>query len=66
MFHRVHGEGSRHASISQDLLEIIINKIDKNRIISPQSWIEKCENNNLRDTDICFTFDDCPDKSLEK
>ena len=58
MFHRIHGEGSHHASISQDLLEIIINKIDKNRIISPQSWIEKCENNNLRDTDICFTFDD--------
>lgn len=61
MFHHFHdnkfhlrGQGS----IDSSEFRKIINFIGKKNILSPEEFIHKLENKNLKKTDLCLTFDD--------
>jgi peptidoglycan/xylan/chitin deacetylase (PgdA/CDA1 family) len=60
MFHHLHG--GRHpksqGSISADELDQIIRFVGRERILDPCDWMERVEHHNLRDDDLCLTFDD--------
>ena len=59
MFHRFHVKKPIGGSITSQELEAVIKIIGRDRILSPQLWLEKCAKKSLGNKDICFTFDDC-------
>lgn len=60
MFHHfrnlLHPAGQ--GAISADEFEDIIKFVGKDRILSPQEWLDKSLNNKLNSGDLCLTFDD--------
>lgn len=64
MFHHFHDD-KRHlnspggGSISADEFHLIIDYIDRNfDLLTPDEYIHKIERDNLRESDVCLTFDD--------
>lgn len=60
MFHHFHN--GRHpkgqGSISKQNLERLLNFVGIDRILNPQEWLEKLEENRLEPENVCLTFDD--------
>ena len=61
MFHHFHDEShlpSGQGSISAKEFEEILNFIGIENFIRPDEWITKLRNNELKENDVCITFDD--------
>ena len=61
MFHHFHDEFhpvSGQGSISSKEFEDILNFIGIENFIRPDEWITKLKNNDLKENDVCITFDD--------
>lgn len=60
MFHHFHD--ARHprgqGSISADDFARLIDALGRDRILSPQEWIQRTLRGALRESDLCLTFDD--------
>ena len=61
MFHHFHDDGIHtkgQGSIDKDDFYKMINFIGRNNILDADVFYEKFKNNNLKDNEICLTFDD--------
>ena len=61
MFHHFHdnkGHFKSQGSISKDDFYEIINFIGRDNILDADVFTEKLKSNNLKNSDVCFTFDD--------
>jgi len=61
MFHHFHDDGIHtkgQGSISKDEFYKIINFIGRKNILDAEEFFDKFKKNNLKDTDVCLTFDD--------
>jgi len=61
MFHHFHDNGIHtkgQGSIDKDDFYKMINFIGKNNILDADVFYEKFKNNNLKDNEVCLTFDD--------
>ena len=61
MFHHFHDEShppSGQGSISDKEFEEILNFVGIENFIRPDEWITKLRNNDLKENDVCITFDD--------
>lgn len=61
MFHHFHGINhppDRQGSISADRFYSILKSIGTSRFISPTEWISRLSKGELKDSDLCITFDD--------
>ncbi len=61
MFHRFYGPSlpKYQGALSATELESLILNIGIDRIIDPKQWLDRLENNMLKNDHICLTFDDC-------
>ena len=61
MFHHFHDDGIHtkgQGSIDKDDFYKMINFIGRNNILDADVFYEKFKNNNLKDNEVCLTFDD--------
>ena len=61
MFHHLHHEGVRpyaQGSITSSEFKQIIEYIGLKNILPANTWLEKAINNELREKEVCLTFDD--------
>ena len=61
MFHHFHDHGihtKSQGSIDKDDLYKMINFIGRKNILDADLFYEKFKNNNLKDNEVCLTFDD--------
>jgi peptidoglycan/xylan/chitin deacetylase (PgdA/CDA1 family) len=60
MFHHFHDDQHPRVqgSISASDLVELIDHIGRDKILPPAEWMRRALNRNLRDNDICLTFDD--------
>ena len=61
MFHHFHDDGIHtkgQGSIDKDNFYKIINFIGRNNILDADVFYEKFKNNNLKDNEVCLSFDD--------
>ena len=61
MFHHFHDNGIHtkgQGSIDKDDFYKMINFIGRNNILDADVFFEKFKNNNLKDNEVCLTFDD--------
>ena len=61
MFHHFHDDGIHtkgQGSIDKDGFYEMINFIGRNNILDADVFFEKFKNNNLKDNEVCLTFDD--------
>jgi len=61
MFHHFHDDGiytKGQGSIDKDDFYKMINFIGRNNILDADVFYEKLKNNNLKDNEVCLTFDD--------
>lgn len=61
MFHHFHDEThpqGGQGSISPDKFNEILNFIGIENILNPEEWVFKLRNYNLKENDVCITFDD--------
>ena len=61
MFHHLHHEGDRpyaQGSITSSEFQQIIEYIGLKNILPANTWLEKAINNELREKEVCLTFDD--------
>src|SRR3990167_6501841 len=60
MFHHFHGEGHYvgQGSISGREFEDILQFVGLKRILNPEEWLGRLETGQLKDEDLCLTFDD--------
>ena len=61
MFHHFHDNGIHskgQGSIDKDDFYKMINFIGRNNILDADVFYEKFKNNNLKDNEVCLTFDD--------
>lgn len=60
MFHHFHDE--RHprspGSLSQGTFDQVLQFVGIQRILNPEEWLDRLDNGQLRESDLCLTFDD--------